>query len=246
MNLLPAEGSDLIQRLTDYCEGKDLKGIEVVVAPTFLHLVEGGNISSGKKLSIAAQNCSDQPGGAYTGEISVEMLKAAGAELVLIGHSERREFFSEDDQLLNKKVERVLSAGLIPVLCVGEKLEDRKADRHEKIVEQQLSGALKGLTADDLETLVIAYEPVWAIGTGETATPEQAQQMHHFIRQYLAKTYHATMADEVSILYGGSVKPGNAKDIFSQPDVDGGLIGGASLKYDDFTSIIQSGAEVLR
>ncbi len=246
MNLLLEEGNQLIRQLTNYCESIDLQNVEVFIAPTFIHLADARNISTEKKISIVAQNCSDHLSGAYTGEISVDMIKTIGAKAVLIGHSERREYFRESDQQLNKKISRVFKADLVPILCVGEKLEDRKLDRQEEIVKRQLNNALKSFTSDDLRNLVIAYEPVWAIGTGETANFKQAQQMHHFIRLHFSKTYHAALADEVSILYGGSVKPHNAKDIFSQPDVDGGLIGGSSLKYDDFTAIIQIGTEALQ
>ncbi len=246
MNLLPEEGYELMQQLTDYCENRDLHHIEVLIAPPFVHLMEGGKISIGKKLSIAAQNCSDQKSGAYTGEVSIDMIKATGAEAVLIGHSERREYFKEDGHFLNRKIKKALEVNMVPILCVGEKLEERQAGRQKEVVKNQLEGALAGFSADGIENLVIAYEPVWAIGTGETASPQQAQEMHHFIRKYLAKTYHAMLADEVSILYGGSVKPENAKEIFCQPDVDGGLIGGASLRFDDFTAIIDCGVKVLR
>lgn len=246
MNQNFQEGIDLITRITDYCESADLHNVEVVIAPPSIHLAEGAKVSRGKKLSIAAQNCSEHEAGAYTGEISVDMITSCGVEVVIIGHSERRQYYGETDELVNLKLKKVHNAGILPIVCVGESLEARKSNTHEDVVRKQLDGALAGFTDDDLDNLVIAYEPVWAIGTGETATPDQAQDMHHFIRKYLTKKFNAMASDEVSILYGGSVKPDNAKELFAQPDVDGGLIGGASLKYDDFVSIIESGSSVLR
>lgn len=246
MNLLPEEGYKLISEVTEYCEKKDVKGVDVVMAPPMCYLGKAAEISNGKRVSIGAQNCSDHESGAYTGEVSCEMIKATGAEVVIIGHSERRQLFNESDEMLNGKLKRAFATGLIPILCVGEVLEDRKANKQEEVVSKQLKGALEGFSVNDFENLVIAYEPVWAIGTGETASPGQAQDMHHFIRKFLAKQYNASIADEISILYGGSVKPSNAKDIFCEPDVDGGLIGGASLKFDDFVQLIETGMEVLR
>ncbi len=246
MNLVHKDAINLIGKISDFCESETLNGIEVVVAPTFLDLVEANEITNGKKLNIAAQDCNDQEVGAYTGEVSTEMLKAINNQIVIIGHSERREYYGDTDEFVNSKLKRVLKTGLIPILCVGESLADRKAANQEKVVASQLEGALRGLEADDLADLTIAYEPVWAIGTGETASPQQAQDMHQFIRTYLNANYNAIVSEETSILYGGSVKPDNAKELFSQPDIDGGLIGGASLKYDDFTQLIKIGVEVLR
>ncbi len=246
MNLVHKDAIDLIKRISDFCESETLNGVEVVIAPTFLDLAEANKITKGKKLNIAAQDCNDQEVGAYTGEVSAQMLKAINNQIVILGHSERREYYGDTDEFVNAKLKRVLKTGLMPILCVGEALADRKAGNQEKVVGGQLAGALKGFQADDLAELTIAYEPVWAIGTGETASPEQAQDMHHFIRQYLAKNYNSIVSQETSILYGGSVKPDNAKALFSQPDIDGGLIGGASLKYDDFTQLIKIGVEVLR
>lgn len=246
MNLVHKDAINLIAKFSNFCESETLNGIEVVIAPTFLDLVEANKITKGKKLNIAAQDCNDQQSGAYTGEVSTEMLKAIDNQIVIIGHSERREYYGDTDEFVNAKLKRAFKTGLIPILCVGESLEDRKAGNHEKMVSKQLGGALKGLHADELADLSIAYEPVWAIGTGETASPDQAQEMHNFIRNYMMRNYNPVVSEETSILYGGSVKPDNAKALFSQPDIDGGLIGGASLKYDDFTQLIKIGVEVLR
>lgn len=245
MNLLPDEGYQLIQDLSNFCEGKDLNNIEVVVSPPFIHLAKAAEMTANGKLIISAQNCSDQKSGAYTGEVSVDMLKAAGVNWTLIGHSERREYYGDTDAFINGKLQRAIEAGLTPILCAGEVLADRKSGNQEVVVAAQLKGALEGFSADDVKKMVIAYEPVWAIGTGETASPEQAQEMHAYIRKYLTETYSAEVADAVSILYGGSVKPENAEQIFGQPDVDGGLIGGASLKYEQFVKLIEIGQEVL-
>ncbi|WP_417608062.1 triose-phosphate isomerase [Owenweeksia hongkongensis] len=245
MNLLPDEGYQLIEDLSNFCEGNKLDNVEVVVSPPFIHLAKAAEMTAHSKVTISAQNCSDQLSGAYTGEVSVEMLKAAGVNWTLIGHSERREYYGDTDEFVNGKLKRAIEAEMTPVLCVGEVLEDRNAGKQEEVVASQLKGALAGFLAEDVKKMVIAYEPVWAIGTGETASPEQAQEVHAFIRKYLTETYSAEVANAVSILYGGSVKPENAKEIFGQPDVDGGLIGGASLKYEQFVKLIEIGQEVL-
>lgn len=246
MNLLHDKAIELVKQVSDYCEKMEVHGVEVVLAPTFIDLAKACELTRDKKLTIAAQDCNDHESGAYTGEVSVPMLKAIGTEVVIIGHSERRQYYGDTDAFVNAKLRRVLQDSLIPILCVGESLEQRKAENHEKMVARQLDGALEGFEADDLADLTIAYEPVWAIGTGETASPEQAQDMHYFIRKHLTSRYNAQVADQTSILYGGSVKPDNAKELFSQPDIDGGLIGGASLNFNDFTTLIQTGVEVLR
>lgn len=245
MNLLPDEGYQLIEDLSNFCESNTLDNVEVVVAPPFLHLAKAAEMTASGKIKIAAQNCSDQLSGAYTGEISVEMLKAIGVSWTLVGHSERREYYGDTDTFINGKLKRATEAGMTPILCVGEVLHDRKAGKQEAVVAAQLKGALDGFSAEDVKKMVIAYEPVWAIGTGETASPEQAREVHAFIRKYLSETYGKEVASEVSILYGGSVKPENAKEIFGQADVDGGLIGGASLKYEQFVKLIETGQQVL-
>lgn len=246
MNLSLKEGNELVKKLTEYTDYTDRKGVEVVVAPPFLHLYEACKLAENSKLSIAAQDGNGNDNGAHTGEVSVSMLKEAGTELIIVGHSERRQFYGDTDAVINAKLKQVIGANLMPILCLGESLEDRKKGEHESVVAGQLEAALKGFSDDDLENTIIAYEPVWAIGTGETATPDQAQDMHQFIRKYLSNKYSATVAHEISLLYGGSVKPGNAYELFSEPDIDGGLIGGASLDYDQFVAIIKAGIQVLR
>ena len=213
---------------------------EVIVAPTFVNLAAAQTQLQGSVIQVAAQNMHFAESGAYTGEISADMLLNVGIETVILGHSERRAYFGEDDALLTKKVNTALAKGLRIIFCFGEELEDRKSDNHFAVVESQLKNAIFHLTADQWKHIVLAYEPVWAIGTGETASPEQAQEMHAFIRKTIQEAYDETVANEVTILYGGSVKPGNAEEIFSKPDVDGGLIGGASLKCDDFTAIVKA------
>ncbi len=188
---------------------------------------------------VAAQNCYTQKAGAYTGETSVEMLQSIHVDYVVIGHSERREYFNESNQMLAEKVNIALQFGLTPIFCCGEALAIREAGTQNDYVTQQLKESLFHLSANELQKVIIAYEPIWAIGTGKTATSEQAQEMHAYLRSALAKQYGNDVADNISILYGGSVKGANAKEIFSQPDVDGGLVGGASLKADEFVQIIQ-------
>ena len=212
-----------------------------ILAPPFIHLSALSMAVQQKlNLRLAAQNCHQEKSGAYTGEIAVDMLKSVGVEFVILGHSERREYFGEDEALLAKKVDTVLAADLKPIFCCGEKLPVREAGTHTQLVADQIKGALFHLSAEDFSKVVIAYEPVWAIGTGVTASPAQAQEMHAVIRKLVTEQYGEDVADGTSILYGGSVKPANAKELFSQPDVDGGLVGGASLKAEDFLAIIDS------
>ena len=249
MNLEPNEALELIAEVAEFCKGQDLHlhDTEVIIAPPSLYLQEASKLSSNnKRLSIAAQNCSEKDAGALTGEISASMIKNVGAEAVILGHSERRQFFGEGNALINLKVKKALEKGLVPIFCVGEMLEDRKNGNYKKLVEEQINEGLKGIHRTEIQEVVIAYEPVWAIGTGETASPEQAQEMHAFIRNLLAKNFNSAIAMDMSILYGGSVKPDNARELFGQPDVDGGLIGGASLKADSFNELIRIGKEVLR
>ncbi|WP_339708698.1 triose-phosphate isomerase [uncultured Kriegella sp.] len=213
---------------------------EVMVAPTFVNLAKAVRTLESSTIEVIAQNVHFAENGAYTGEISADMLLSVGVETVIIGHSERRAYFGETDEILAKKVVAALDKGMRVMFCFGEELEDRKSDNHFSLVESQLKNALFSLEASAWSNIVLAYEPVWAIGTGETASPEQAQEMHAFIRKTITEAYNATIADNVAILYGGSVKPANAEEIFSKPDVDGGLIGGASLKADDFVAIINA------
>ncbi|MDC1324494.1 triose-phosphate isomerase [Flavobacteriaceae bacterium] len=224
---------------------KLLKGLkhtkaEVIIAPPFTSLLASSNSVKGSQVIVAAQNMHFAENGAYTGEISAGMLKSVGVKTVILGHSERRAYFNESDALLAKKVDTALEHNMRVIFCFGEELEDRKSGNEEAIVEAQIKNALFHLPASAWEHIVLAYEPVWAIGTGETASPQQAQDMHAFIRQTVANHYSVEIADEVSILYGGSVKPANAEEIFSKTDVDGGLIGGAALDVEQFTAIINA------
>lgn len=213
---------------------------EVMVAPPYTNLFTAFEALRQSPIEVIAQNMHFAENGAYTGEISAEMLKSVGVQTVILGHSERRAYFGETDDILAKKVDAALAKDMTVMFCFGEELNDRKSDNHFKVVESQLKNALFHLESSAFKHVILAYEPVWAIGTGETATPEQAQEMHKFIRETLAKQYNDTVAESTSILYGGSVKPTNAKEIFSQPDVDGGLIGGAALKASDFIAIIEA------
>ena len=212
---------------------------EVMVAPTFVNLSAAVDKLKSSSIEVIAQNMHFAENGAYTGEISANMLLGIGVDTVIIGHSERRAYFGETDEILAKKVVAALAKNMRVMFCFGEELEDRKSGNHFKIVESQLKNALFSLDASAWSKIILAYEPVWAIGTGETASPEQAQEMHAFIRKTITNAYDAGIANNVSILYGGSVKPNNAVEIFSKPDVDGGLIGGASLVADDFIEIIK-------
>ena len=213
---------------------------EVIIAPPFTSLLASSNSVKGSQVIVAAQNMHFAENGAYTGEVSAKMLKSVGVKTVILGHSERRTYFNETDALLAKKVDTALAHNMCAIFCFGEELEDRKSGNEEAIVEAQIKNALFHLPASAWEHVVLAYEPVWAIGTGETASPEQAQDMHAFIRKTIADHYSAELADQVSILYGGSVKPANAKEIFSKTDVDGGLIGGAALDVEQFIAIINA------
>jgi triosephosphate isomerase len=213
---------------------------EVIVAPTFVNLVDTARTLESSDIKVAAQNMHFAKSGAYTGEISADMLLNINVDIVIIGHSERRAYFGETDDLLAKKVKAALENNMRVIFCFGEELEERKSGNHFNVVESQLKNGLFDLPDDAWQHIVLAYEPVWAIGTGETASPEQAQEMHAFIRKTITDAYDTSIANEVSILYGGSVKPSNAQEIFSKPDVDGGLIGGAALVADDFVAIIEA------
>ncbi|NNC46672.1 MAG: triose-phosphate isomerase [Winogradskyella sp.] len=235
-NDLP-ETQDLITSLK---RQKQTSDAEVMVAPTFTNLWHANESLRTTPIEVIAQNMHFAKNGAYTGDVSAAMLKSIGITTVILGHSERRAYFNEDDTILTQKVNAALDHEMRVIFCFGEELADRKANNHEYVVQQQISNALFHLSASAYKHIVLAYEPVWAIGTGETATPDQAQSMHAFIRQTLAAKYGEDLANKVSILYGGSVKPNNAKEIFSKPDVDGGLIGGASLKAEDFFAIVNA------
>lgn len=217
-----------------------LAGVEVMIAPTSIHLAQAVALVADTSIEVIAQNMHQASHGAYTGEISAAMLQSVGVKTVILGHSERRAYFNETDALLAEKVATAVEQDLNVVFCFGEELEDRQSGNHFSVVETQLSKALFNLSAGDWSKIILAYEPVWAIGTGETASPAQAQEMHAFIRSLIAKEVSEQVSNDVSILYGGSVKPANAQEIFSNPDVDGGLIGGAALQANDFYAIIQS------
>jgi triosephosphate isomerase len=217
-----------------------LENIRVIISPTFVNLSSALKKAKKSKIEVVAQNMHQAKSGAFTGEISADMLKSIGIKTVILGHSERRTHFGETDNILSEKVNAAVENGLETIFCFGELLEDRKSENHFTVVESQLKNGLFHLEASAFKSIILAYEPVWAIGTGETASPEQAQEMHAFIRSTIEKKYNKEVAENISILYGGSVKPANAEEIFSKPDVDGGLIGGAALKQEDFTAIIKA------
>jgi triosephosphate isomerase (TIM) len=211
---------------------------QVIVAPTYINLASAVENLTHSNISVAAQNLHQAESGAFTGEISADMIKSVGVNTVILGHSERRAIFNETDAIIASKVNTALKHDLTVIFCFGEELKDRQSGNHFNIVENQLKDGLFHIEAKDFEKIVLAYEPVWAIGTGETASPEQAQDMHEFIRETVRKAFNSDIAEDLTILYGGSVKPDNAKEIFSKPDVDGGLIGGAALNAKDFISIV--------
>lgn len=235
MNTTLQEGVKLAQEVEALASGVN-NGAKVILCTPFIHLTEVKKVI--KKVLLGAQNCASEVSGAFTGEVSASMVKSTGAEYVIIGHSERRAYYHEDDALLYKKVQLVLANGLTPIFCIGELLSEREANKHFDVVKSQLEKGLFGLSEADFKKIVLAYEPVWAIGTGKTATSAQAQEIHKFIRDTVAAKYGKTVADDVSILYGGSCKASNAKELFANPDVDGGLIGGAALVANDFLGII--------
>ncbi len=241
MNTIPSDGVGLVVDILDQLDPKLQQDTRVIIAPPFTHLIDViDHVWEETSVSVAAQNCHHEDSGAYTGEISAAMISDLNIDAVIIGHSERRAYFNEDDALLAKKVDAAFRHSLLPIFCCGESLQQRKSGEHEKVVTSQVENSLFHLSPDQMKNTIVAYEPVWAIGTGETASPEQAQDMHKAIRDHIASKYGKAIADQVSILYGGSVKPSNAREIFSKDDVDGGLIGGASLKADDFVSIVHS------
>ena len=241
MNHTWDDAIELVQDLAEMLTDDILGDTDVIIAPPSIILgdvVE--ELWDVDYISVAAQNCHHEISGAYTGEISAEMIAAIEVDAVIVGHSERRQYFGETDAQIAQKLNRLFEEDLVPIYCCGELLEERKSGRHFEVVKRQLHEALGHLSNEQMMEVVVAYEPVWAIGTGETATPEQAQEMHAFIREELSVIFNADVADEVSILYGGSCKPSNAKELFANPDVDGGLIGGASLNADDFVAIVDA------
>lgn len=238
MNKTLQDAVALASKLNELLNDRELH-CEVIVAPPFIDLVSVSRVVCGK-IKVAAQNCSDKESGAYTGEVSAEMVKSTGAQYVILGHSERRDYYNETNELIRDKVLSALCYDVTPIFCFGEVLAERESGTHFDVVKKQLEESVFNLTSEQFKGIILAYEPVWAIGTGKTASPEQAQEMHAYVRTELAAKYGQALADEMSILYGGSCKPSNAKEIFSKPDVDGGLIGGASLVAEDFVGIIDA------
>jgi triosephosphate isomerase len=239
-NTTVSEGVALAKQVSNLVVEKGAKDVVVVLGTPFTHLTSVTAAVNPGRICVAAQNCAAEPKGAFTGEVSVSMIQSTGASYVIIGHSERREYYHETSEILNKKIALALAQGLTPIYCCGEALAIREAGTENSFVQNQLEETIFNLSAEDFSKLAIAYEPIWAIGTGRTASSQQAQDMLAFIRQLIAKKYNQTIADNCSILYGGSCSPANAQELFSQPDIDGGLIGGASLKAEDFLSIINA------
>ena len=240
MNTSLEEGVKVAKEVNSFVANFEDKEIGVAIASPFTHLSEISKVIDSDAVCLAAQNCASEASGAYTGEISASMLKELGVMAVIIGHSERRAHYKEDYATLAKKTDLVLGEGMKAIFCIGETLEEREAEKQEEIVKTQLAESLFHLDVEAMKNIILAYEPVWAIGTGKTASPEQAQEIHKYIRQVIADKYGADTAENMTILYGGSCKPSNAKEIFGQADVDGGLIGGAALKADDFGALISS------
>lgn len=239
MNKNLKEGLQLATELNQALSSKNVN-CEVIIGTPFIHLASVANVVDSTKIAVAAQNCADKVSGAYTGEVSAEMVQSTGATHVILGHSERRAYYGETNEILKNKVRLALDNKLTPIFCIGEVLEEREADRQFAVVESQIKEALFDLSAEDFGKLVLAYEPVWAIGTGKTASAEQAQEIHAFIRGLIRSKYGNEVAQNCSILYGGSCKASNAKELFSNPDVDGGLIGGAALAVADFMGIVEA------
>lgn len=233
------EGINLAKEVDKLVSEEAVNDVVVVLGVPFTHLTKVVETVNTGRIGVSAQNCAGEPKGAYTGEVSAEMVKSTGAEYVIIGHSERREYYGEDSEVLNKKLALALENNLTPIYCCGEPLEIREAENQNGYVKNQLKETIFNLSKEDFQKIVIAYEPIWAIGTGKTASSEQAQEIHAFIRSAIAEKFGSEVAEEISILYGGSCKPSNAKELFANKDVDGGLIGGASLNASDFMGIIK-------
>ena len=239
MNKNLQEGIELAKELNEALTA-DKPNCDVVICTPFIHLASVAALLNKDVIGLGAENCADKAKGAYTGEVSAEMVKSTGAEYVILGHSERRSYYAETAEILKEKVNLALENSLKVIFCIGEVLEEREAGIQNSVVEKQLAGSLFELTAEQMGNIILAYEPVWAIGTGKTATADQAQEMHAFIRATIAGKFGEKVAEDTSILYGGSCKPSNAKELFAKPDVDGGLIGGAALKAEDFKGIIDA------
>ncbi len=240
MNMTKAEASEFAGKLKVMHDPS--RGVRTAVCAPFVHLQALVDAFAGTGIKVGAQNCHFEDSGAFTGEVSVPMLEEIGVDYCIIGHSERREYFAETDETVNKKLRRLFASTILPILCVGEDLDQRDAGREKEVVEEQIRKDLDGLTKENIMALTIAYEPIWAIGTGRTASPEQAEEMCGHIRRMIAELYDEEAAEAVTIQYGGSMKPGNAADLMAKDDIDGGLIGGASLKIDDFAGIIERSA----
>ncbi len=240
MNLDLVEGISLGKAVDNFMLANDDSDVEVILCTPFIHLANIAGSLKAKKISTGAQNCSDKESGAYTGEISASMIRSTGADYVIIGHSERRSHFNENDEYLNAKIKVALKNKLSVIFCCGEILGEREKGKHFNVVKSQIIKGLSGISEEDFRNIIIAYEPVWAIGTGVTASSEQAQEMHSYIRSIINELYGVEQSAETVILYGGSCKPSNSVELFSMKDVDGGLIGGASLKVDDFCRIIDT------
>lgn len=239
MNKTLQEGIALAKELNEVL-ANERPNCDVIICTPFIHLASVTPLVDSAKIGVGAENCADKESGAYTGEVSAAMVASTGAKYVILGHSERRAYYHETPEILKEKVRLALANGLTPIFCVGEVLEEREAGKQNEVVYGQLAGSLFDLTAEEFSRLIIAYEPVWAIGTGKTATAAQAQEIHAYIRSVIADKYGKDVADNTSILYGGSCKASNARELFANPDVDGGLIGGASLKAADFKGIIDA------
>jgi triosephosphate isomerase len=233
------ETVNLISGIKNLLKDYDLK-CDVIVAPPFTSLETANTLVKDSPIKLSAQNMHFEDKGAFTGEISHSMLKSVGCEYVILGHSERRSIFGETDEIINKKIVKALSVGLNPIFCIGETLEEREGNVTEKVVETQIRKGLENVSESDLAKIIVAYEPVWAIGTGKVATPEQAQDVHYFIRNLISQMYSKEAAENLTIQYGGSVKPDNAAGLLSKPDIDGALVGGACLKADSFVDIIKA------
>ena len=240
MNMTYEEGLRFARSVDQYFREKPPVKAKVILCTPFIHLSGVAEILKDGMVALGAQNCASEASGAFTGEVSAYMIKSTGAEYVIIGHSERRTLYHEDDRLLNKKTVLALNSGLKVIFCCGEVKAEREEGNHFIIVRRQIEEGIFPLQAEEIKNIIIAYEPVWAIGTGLTATPDQAQEMHQYIRGLVKEQYGRKIADELTILYGGSCKPSNANEIFSKQDVDGGLIGGASLKKEDFIAIVEA------
>jgi triosephosphate isomerase len=240
MNMDLTEGLNFAKSVDKHFRENPPAKAEVILCPPFIHLAGIAEIIKGGNVKLGAQNCASEASGAYTGEVSAYMVKSTGAEYVIIGHSERRSYYHEDDKLLNKKTQLALNADLKVIFCVGEVKSEREEGKHLIIVKRQMEEGLFNLSREQMANIIVAYEPVWAIGTGLTASPEQAQEIHKYIRDLVKEKYGNETANNLTILYGGSCKPSNAAELFSKPDVDGGLIGGASLKKEDFAGIVKA------